>query len=90
MKKSFVFLGITMAFLVGTLMSPLFYEKVASAFNNPTSPFIMLQDFEKSSNHPIIIVDTRTKVQYMQTKSGDVTLIVDQTGKPLIYTGKLD
>jgi hypothetical protein len=94
MKKTLLFLGFTCAFLAGNLVSPLFHEKVANA--NPKefqmviqpSPFNMFQDPEKP-DHPKIIVDKRTKVQYMQSTSGDLTLIVDQTGKPLLYTGKL-
>lgn len=93
-KKSLFFAGFVIAFLAGNLSSPLFNENVVNANPNEfqivgqPSPFNMFQDPERPE-HPKIIVDKRTKVQYMQSTSGDITLLVDQTGKPLLYTGKL-
>jgi hypothetical protein len=37
-----------------------------------------------------IIVDTETKVMYIMSANGGVTLMVDADGKPLLYEGESD
>lgn len=62
-----------------TYESPFFYEGSSGRFN-----------VIESQPSYTIAVDTQTGVEYLMTKYGKVTVLVDKDGKPLLANGWRD
>lgn len=53
--------------------------------------FIACEDLPDEWNFFDIIVDTQTRVQYLQDEEGySLTPLIDSNGKPILYTGNFD